>query len=238
MPERQNPDWRWIGRVAFDEAVALQDAHAAEVHQGGRGRIFLCEHDPVITLGRSTNPAHLLLTEAQLAAKGVAVRPAQRGGSVTYHGPGQLVAYPVVKLQRGVVHHMESLASAVCRWLKDFGISSYWRREAPGIWVDSVVQRAANEPRQPLKICAMGIHVSRRVTSHGLALNLSPDMDAFAVMNPCGFAPELVTSVAQRLGDAPTPEAAAPHLGALLCEKLSLYSDQNPCENEHYGAKS
>jgi lipoyl(octanoyl) transferase len=191
-PGPGRPAWAWLGRVPFLAAAALQERVREEVLAGARGdTLLLCEHDPVITLGRSARPEHVLLPAAALAARGIEVAPASRGGDVTYHGPGQLVGYPIFRLRRGLVRHMEAMAEAIVEVLGTFGIDGQWRRERPGVWVGDE------------KICAFGVHVRHRVAIHGFALNVSTDLEAFSAIIPCGLRGSGVTSIAELRGRAP-----------------------------------
>ena len=97
--------------------------------------MLLCEHDPVVTLGRSANPANVLVPHDELARRGVEVHAASRGGDVTYHGPGQLVGYPIVRLRAGVVGHVTAMARAIASVLRELGIEASWRRDTPGLWI-------------------------------------------------------------------------------------------------------
>jgi lipoate-protein ligase B len=163
---------------------------AALLRREGAETLLVCEHPAVITLGRRARPEHLLLSSAELARLGIEVRPASRGGEATYHGPGQLVAYPVVRLARGVLAHVEAMAAAVIALMADFGVRGQWRREEPGVWVDDA------------KICAFGIHVRRGVAVHGLAFNVTLPSSSFAPIVPCGKVGGKVTSLHELLGIA------------------------------------
>jgi len=187
--------WRWLGRVPFAATAAVQERVRDALLDGvGPETFLLCEHDPVITLGRSAQPAHVLASPAALAARDVSVVRASRGGDVTFHGPGQLVGYPVVRLRGGIVAHVEAMARAVAELLAALGIASEWRRDRPGLWVGDA------------KICAVGVHVHRRVAVHGFALNVSNAPEDFNLIVPCGLSDGRVTSVARELGGrAPIP---------------------------------
>jgi lipoyl(octanoyl) transferase len=188
-----------LGRVAFDRAAALQERLRADILAGhGPETLLLCEHDPVITLGRSARPEHVLLPPAELAARGIELRPVSRGGDVTYHGPGQLVGYPVFRLRGGLVAHMEKMAAAIVDVLGGLGVVGHWRRDRPGVWVGAA------------KICAFGVHVSHRVAIHGFALNVTTPPEAFSPIVPCGLSGVAVTSIATLVGRAPSPETLAP----------------------------
>jgi lipoyl(octanoyl) transferase len=146
----------------------------------------------VVTLGRSARPANVLATAAELARRGVTVSSASRGGDVTYHGPGQLVGYPVVRLRGGVVGHLTAMARAIGRVLSQLGVATTFRRDAPGLWTNHE------------KLCAFGVHVRSRVAIHGFALNVTTDLDAFDLIVPCGLRDVRTTSLA-RLGVRPPP---------------------------------
>lgn len=155
--------------------------------------LLLCEHDPVVTLGRSANPAHVLAPRAELARRGVDVQVAARGGDVTYHGPGQLVGYPIVRLRGGVIGHVTAMARAIAGVLGELGIEASWRRETPGLWVGGASSECGK------KICAFGVHVHHRVTTHGFALNVSGTLDGFDLIVPCGLPTARTTSIAAAL---------------------------------------
>jgi lipoyl(octanoyl) transferase len=188
--------WRWLGRVPFAETERQQEIARAGVLRGdGPETLLLCEHDPVVTLGRSANPANVLASRADLARRGVDLHAASRGGDVTYHGPGQLVGYPIVRLRGGVVEHVTAMARAIAGVLRELGIDARWRRETPGLWVDD------NSGRAGAKICAFGVHVHRRVTIHGFALNVAGALDGFNLIVPCGLQASRTTSIAAALPD-------------------------------------
>jgi len=179
---------RWLGRIGYDEAHALQRALLAE-RAGGRGHdtLLTLEHDPVMTLGRNADPSHLLLPEADYAARGIAVRHVERGGEVTYHGPGHLVMYPIVALRENGISlraHIRALEAALIAACAAFGIAAERRDGAPGCWAGD------------RKIGAVGVRVERGVAWHGLALNVGRDLAPFDLINPCGHAGVVSTSIA------------------------------------------
>lgn len=201
--------------MPFAGTASLQERLRLEVAAGHRPpTLLLCEHDPVITLGRSGDASHILASEAELARSGVAVQRASRGGDVTYHGPGQLVAYPVFPIRRGVVAHVRSMAQAVITLLAAHGIPGEFRRCEPGVWVGQA------------KVCAFGVHIHRRVAVHGLALNVNTDLSAFNLIVPCGLRGSAVTSLSALASAQIAPEqivaefiaAAGPAFGLELMQ--------------------
>ena len=191
------PVWRWLGRIPFGDAVAVQErARDAVIRGDGPETLLFAEHDPVVTLGRWARDASLLVSRPDLARRGVGCHRASRGGDVTYHGPGQLVGYPIVRVQRGVVAHVSAMARAIVAVLSELGIESAWRRETPGVWVRDA---KAGATESGAKICAFGVHVRNRVSMHGFALNVANDLAGFDLIVPCGIAGARVTSIAREL---------------------------------------
>jgi len=196
--------WRWLGRVPFAPTADLQEQLRRAVLEGhGRETLLLCEHDPVVTLGRSARPEHVLAPPAELERRGISVCRASRGGDVTYHGPGQLVGYPILRLRGGVVGHLRAMAAGLSAVLAELGIAAAFRREAPGLWVE----RGGGQP--PAKICAFGVNVHRRVAIHGFALNVTTALEAFDLIVPCGLRHAAVTSIAALTLAPPLPALAA-----------------------------
>jgi lipoate-protein ligase B len=196
----------WLGTVPYRDAWQIQEDLRRRVIAGATAETVLTlEHPPVVTLGRGADPRHVLHDEAQLAAAGIERVATSRGGDVTWHGPGQLVAYPVVRLERGVVAHVQALAGAVIDVLAPLGIKGEFRRDAPGVWLG------------PRKLCSIGVHIHKRVSIHGLALNVRTAPGAFACIVPCGLRGVEITSLHALLGDgAPgVAELAAPLASAL-----------------------
>lgn len=175
--------------MGFAPTAALQERLRLEVAAHVRPpTLLLCEHHPVITCGRSANPQHLLVSAENLAAAGIECHTASRGGDFTFHGPGQLVAYPIFPLKAGVVAHVQAMATAVITVLAGFGLQGEFRRDEPGVWVNGA------------KVCAFGVHVRQRIAIHGLALNVQTDLSAFRMIVPCGIVGKPVTSVTSLLG--------------------------------------
>jgi lipoyl(octanoyl) transferase len=143
-----------------------------------------------------------------------------RGGDVTYHGPGQLVGYPIIRLRGGVVGHMRAMADGLAAVLAAQGIVARWDRQAPGLWVDANTASAgatAGAVALAAKVCAFGVHVRQRVTMHGFALNVTTALDAFSLIVPCGLAGVSVTSMQQLRGQTPP----LPTLAALVAEAFA-----------------
>jgi lipoyl(octanoyl) transferase len=195
----------WLGRMpyrpAWDRQRELVAARAADVADD---TLVLVEHEAVLTLGRHATEGHVLATPAELAARGIEVVRVERGGEVTYHGPGQLVAYPIVRLaERGVLLRpfVRALEAAMADTAATYGVDAGPRRGHPGCWVDA-------EGPTPRKLGALGLRVERGVTFHGIALNVTTDLADFGLIDPCGIADLDVTSLARERGW--TGEAAAP----------------------------
>lgn len=178
---------------------------------------MLLEHEPVITLGRSASEGDVLASSAFLSSRGVTLTKASRGGAATYHGPGQLIGYPVVRLRHGVRAHIERMAAAIRTVLAELGVSAQYRPDAPGLWVTG-----SDQQTPPAKICAFGVHVHRRVATHGFALNLDPDLSAFQLIVPCGRRDAGTTSVAALVGEAPKPNELAPIMAEALAREMQI----------------
>jgi lipoyl(octanoyl) transferase len=178
---------RELGRTDYGQALELQRQLIAERQQGLiPDQLLLLEHPHVITLGRNGKVANLLASAEVLSRAGIAFYPTDRGGDVTYHGPGQLVGYPILDLrewQRDVGAYVRAVEQAIIDTLADYGISAGRIPKLTGVWVDD------------RKIAAIGVHISRWVTSHGFALNVSTDLSYFQYIVPCGLT-KPVTSMA------------------------------------------
>ena len=188
----------WLGRVDYHESLAVQKRLVAERADGLIGdRLLLLEHPPVLTLGRTADSAHVRADPATLAGRGIEVIRVERGGEVTYHGPGQLVAYPIIALgSRGLmirpfVRALEAALAATCA---AHGVQAGPRDGHPGCWCDP----AGPDPR---KIGALGLRVERGVSYHGIALNVSVDLAAFDLIDPCGMPGVTSTSIAMERGE-------------------------------------
>jgi lipoate-protein ligase B len=216
-----------LGTTNYRRAWALQEAVHAEVLAGGEERILFVEHPPVITLGRRPGVAgNVIASDEQLKAAGVEVVQSDRGGDVTFHGPGQVVAYPVIRLndhRLSVGGYVRSLERAVITTLQSFGIDHAHRQDkAVGIWVGETPETAA-------KVCAIGVRIRRGVSLHGLALNVTTDLRYFNLIVPCGLIGRPVTSLAALLnGSLPPLPRVKDELGARLAEAFGVPSAGMP----------
>ncbi|HEY8492006.1 MAG TPA: lipoyl(octanoyl) transferase LipB [Dehalococcoidia bacterium] len=209
-----------LGRTAYGEALALQRAvHAAREAGALPDTLLLTEHDPVLTLGRGANAANVTAPAGLLRARGIQVVRVERGGDVTYHGPGQLVAYPVLDLRdhgRDVHRYVRGLEEAAIRTLAAYGVAAGRRDGAPGVWVDGA------------KVAAVGVFVRRWVTMHGIALNVAPDLSPFGLINPCGMPGCPVTSLERLTGAAPPLAEVAGRFAAAFGELFGLALEPVP----------
>ena len=179
-----------LGTVEYHRAWELQVELAAKVHDGAQpNTLLLLEHSPVYTKGRLSKPEHILLSDEELRQKGIGLYEADRGGQVTFHGPGQLVAYPVVDLREwgGPVKYVRTLERIIVDSLADFKITAETIDGITGVWVDGA------------KIAAIGVKISRGVAYHGFAINVTTDLSYYSHIVPCGIADRPVTSMAEVL---------------------------------------
>jgi lipoyl(octanoyl) transferase len=182
-----------LGRVGYLDGWRLQEAVASRLAAGGPERLLLLEHDPVYTIGRRGTLDHLTASPSELRAAGASAYRVDRGGDITYHGPGQVVGYPILSLGDApdVVAYVRALEAGLRAALADFGIHSFPVEGKTGVWVELRDRRHA-------KIAAIGVRVSRGLTRHGFAVNVAPDLAAFDRMIPCGFMHEVASF--ERLG--------------------------------------
>ena len=208
-PDLNVVDW---GRCPYRDALARQEEWVAQRQRGEIGdQLVLVEHDPVYTLGRNARDEHVLASSETLAAQGVDLVRVGRGGDVTYHGPGQLVVYPIIDLgareKRGVwyVGQLENLVMAV---LADFGVEGATDRKNRGVWVGDK------------KIAALGVRVTRGVTMHGFAINVRVDLAAYDAIVPCGIRGKGVTSLDRLVSEVTMAQVKASvvrHADRFLC---------------------
>jgi lipoyl(octanoyl) transferase len=221
----------YLGRIGYAEALALQQELVELRHQGRiDNTLLLLEHPPVLTLGRNATRANILASDEMLARKGVSIYEINRGGDVTYHGPGQLVGYPIFDLRSlsnasggrlGPVDYVRRVEEVLIRLCAGYGVLTGRIPGRTGVWTAA--------PGNEKKIGAIGVHVSRGITSHGFAFNLTTDLRDFQWIVPCGIADREVTSLERELGTTdpsrlPTLEqladAAARHFGQVFDQQI------------------
>jgi lipoyl(octanoyl) transferase len=187
-------EWSYLGRLDYGPALALQEGRRELVRRGQASEaLLLLEHPHVYTLGRNADPSHILAAPEWLRVKGVEIVESDRGGQVTYHGPGQLVGYPILDLspdRRDLRRYVRDLQDVLVRVLDEVGLAAEPRSRHPeiGVWVEG------------RKIASLGVHVSRWITTHGFALNVNTDLSYFASIVPCGLRGVEMTSVAELTG--------------------------------------
>jgi lipoyl(octanoyl) transferase len=181
----------WLGRVAYPEALDLQMRLSAAKKQGyARDVLLLLEHPPTITMGRNARREHLLVSPEQLKRRGIGLCEVDRGGDITFHGPGQLVGYPILLLEkeeRDIRRYMRNLEESLIRLLAGYGIQGSHDSGFIGVWTAKG------------KIGALGVHISRWITRHGFALNVNTDMSFYSYIVPCGITGRGVSSMSGHL---------------------------------------
>ena len=193
-----------FGLIGYDEAlkVQLQLVERLKADTAGTEEyLLLLEHPPVITIGRSGTSDNVRVDDAELKQQGVILREASRGGDVTYHGPGQLVGYPILRLERhgkDVHKYMRSLEAVIIAVLKHFGIAAQRRAGLTGVWVED------------RKIASIGVAVTRWITYHGFALNVAPNLEHFDLIHPCGLKGVTITAMAKEMDRAVDVKEVAP----------------------------
>ena len=212
---------RYPGRIGYEPALELQATLVERRRQGEiPDTLLLLEHPHVITLGSSGRTGHVLLPRDELARRGIALHATGRGGDVTYHGPGQLVGYPILDLKpdrRDLHRYLRSLEAVLIRALGAFGLAGERDQSATGVWVGGA------------KVAAIGIRVSSGwVTSHGFALNADTDLSYFDAIVPCGLPGRPVTSLSRLLGRRVTPEVAAPAVVSAMAAEFGYGSVDDP----------
>jgi lipoyl(octanoyl) transferase len=223
-----------LGLVDYAPALDLQKEKVAQRKAGAiPDTLLLLEHPHVYTLGRNARQENLLVSAEWLASRGAQVFHTDRGGDVTYHGPGQLVGYPILDLtqhRRDISWYMRSLEEVFIRTARDWGIEAGRSRGAAGVWV-------GND-----KLVAMGVHLSRWVTSHGFAFNVNTDLRYFEWIVPCGLYGKGVTSLAKLLGRAVKMEEVAEqvveHFGVVFKTEMAETVSQNGGRQERPGKRA
>jgi lipoyl(octanoyl) transferase len=209
---------QWLGQVSYSEGLRLQERAVEWLRQGEAGeQLFLLEHPPVFTLGRGADSANILTAPEELRERAIEVHETGRGGDVTYHGPGQLVGYPVINLKpdRCDVHrYVRDLEEVLIRTVAEYGISGGRIPGLTGVWIGDE------------KIAAIGVRIARWVTSHGFALNVNTDLSYFQMIVPCGITDKGVTSMAKLLGRRldldKVAAVAARHFGEVFDRDMTI----------------
>lgn len=214
IPSRGVLRWQHIERVAYRDALDMQMQCWEERRDSRRpDHLFTLEHHPVITLGRRAKDEDVLLSPEALQQRGIDLVRIDRGGEATWHGPGQLVLYPIIHVGQheiGVSDLVRGLSACIRDFLADLGIESEWSNEHPGIWVED------------RKIAAVGMRIQSGVSRHGAALNLSSALDAYSAIVPCGMPGGKVTSVLQELGHTPSLPTAAEAIAQLFAARFGF----------------
>jgi lipoyl(octanoyl) transferase len=229
-------DCLWLGRRPYAPMYALQLELFELRKRGAIGDVLLClEHEPVITLGRGARPEHLLAGAGLLAERGIALEKTDRGGEITLHAPGQLVGYPIVNLapdRCDVRRYVRDLSGTLRDLLEPYAIRAGEIAGLVGVWVDGAdpsVWPGVEQARAPQKIAAIGVRLSRWVSMHGFALNLSLDLDLFRLIVPCGITQYGVCSLASLGAAAPSARELAPlaqqRVSARLGRELGPFTD-------------
>ncbi|MBE0638242.1 MAG: lipoyl(octanoyl) transferase LipB [Bacteroidales bacterium] len=203
MNEKTSTEFINLGRIGYQEAWDFQEKlfdqnlKAKSAGLPTRNSLIFCEHEHVYTLGKSGSKNNLLANNKQLQELGVTFFKTNRGGDITYHGPGQIVGYPILDLENfglGVKTYVDNLEESIIVALTHFGINGERLPGATGVWLD------VNVPGKTRKICAIGVKASRHITMHGFAFNVNTDLNFFNLINPCGFTDKAVTSLQKELG--------------------------------------
>jgi len=219
-----------LGTIAYREAWDYQERLFAELmlkklsgESALPGYLLFCEHPPVFTLGKSGSAGNLLIDEPGLKRRGIEFHRINRGGDITFHGPGQIVGYPIVDLEQlklGIKTYIEMLEEAVIRLLKIYDITAGRLPGATGVWLDS------GSPASARKICAIGVRASRYITMHGFAFNVNTDLSYYQYIHPCGFVDKGVTSMARELGEIQDMKKIKSILRGFLFETLGVEEHQ------------
>ena len=212
-------------RMVFDHMLERKrgeqggsSSDECQLKVGDAGVLYLVEHNPVYTLGKSGKSENMLVSEAYLRAIGAEFFHIDRGGDVTFHGPGQVVGYPILDLEKlgiGLRDYIDLIEESIIGVCREWGIEAGRVAGASGVWLDGNTAKAR-------KICAIGVRASRYVTMHGFAMNVATDLKYFSHINPCGFADKGVTSLERELGHAVDIEQVKAQIVKHLAEKLKI----------------
>ncbi len=221
-----------LGCMDYQAALDLQRSlHASRVAGEREDTLLLLQHPHVYTLGRNSDPGHILVSDTFLKAHGATVARNERGGEVTYHGPGQLVAYPIILLrpgERSITQLVRRLEQSIIDTLAEFGLQGGLEEGQPGVWVAG------------RKIASIGMAVRRWVVMHGMALNVDPDLAYFSYINPCGHAGMQVTSMVRELGHDiacdTVSDSFARHFASVFDRTLVAAGQQSVTRGQYVGA--
>jgi lipoate-protein ligase B len=211
-------NWVDMGLVPYGQALELQHRLVAAQKNGAGGdALLLLQHPAVLTLGRRANAGNIIATQAELARERIEIFNVERGGDVTYHGPGQLVGYPIFNLRhfrKDVSWFVESMAEVLVRTLAEYGVHGQYRRDMPGVWVGDN------------KIVAIGVRIESWITYHGFAFNVNTDMRHWQLIVPCGIADKGVTSLSDVLGHTVTTDDVVPVVARYFGEVFGVEMTQ------------
>ena len=219
MPPPRVCRFSWLGTVGYPRARALQDNLVEEVHEHKSPDVLLLlEHHHVYTRGRLSREEHILASEAELANAGVNIHDTDRGGQITYHGPGQLVGYPVINLRNwgGPLKYIRTLEQVIVDTLADFDIQAHTEDGLTGVWTAGG------------KIAAIGVKISRGVAFHGFAVNVNTDLSYYRFIVPCGITDRPITSMANLLGNETDLEAVRYSLVYHFGREMGMRMEEGP----------
>jgi len=204
----------WLGRIEYGRAWSLQKRlAAARADERIADQLLLLEHPAVLTLGRMSDPSHVLVSPDELAARGIGIVRVERGGEVTYHGPGQLVGYPIVLMEKPDIHKfVRSIEAALIDAVRAFGVESRRIEGLTGVWAGE------------RKIASIGVGIRKWVTYHGFALNVTTDLSWFRRIHLCGLKGREATSIAEEAGKVPTMEAVRDAVAAACNRHLEGFA--------------
>jgi lipoate-protein ligase B len=208
----------YLGIVPYERALKLQQRLAQARVEGRIGDVLvLLQHPPIFTIGRFRGEKDIAVPQETLAREGIAVFHTDRGGGITYHGPGQLVGYPILNLQENglsVREYIRKLEATIIKTMLALGVQAHGVAEYSGVWVGEK------------KVCSIGIHVNHHVTTHGFALNVSNDLRYFEYVRPCGLSGQVMTSVSELLGHPVGMETIVEKLLPFFSETFCLSGEQ------------
>lgn len=226
----KNTIYRDLGTISYKKAWDYQEGLFNELLQTKRegavsnSYVLFCEHPPVFTLGKSGAESNLLMSQDFLQKHGIEYFKSNRGGDITFHGPGQIVGYPILDLEQfgmGVKQYINALEEVIIKTLQDYTIKSERLDGATGVWLDA-------QGKNPRKICAIGVKASRYVTMHGFAFNINTDLNYYSYINPCGFTDKAVTSLKNELGKTVDLEEVKAKLKTYFVEVFGFTTKNHP----------